>query len=119
MRLFSAALRALLEGDRAAALTAIDKLLPTTRTDPEGLYFLARYLARLGEIDRANDVLASAVFGGFTASRMMSWDPWLDALRATASFQAVQAQADARYAVAVKQFMRGGGEEILGPGSAA
>jgi hypothetical protein len=31
----------------------------------------------------------------------------------------VQAQAEARYAVAVEHYMRAGGEEILGPGSAA
>lgn len=119
MRLLSRALRTLLEGDRAASLACIDTLLVTTPSDPEARYFFARYLAHLGETDRANDVLASAVFGGFGASRVMAWDPWLDSLRPTASFRAVQAQADARHAVAVEQFMRAGGEEILGPGSAA
>ena len=116
MRQLSLALRALLEGDRAASLAAIDHLLLTTPADPEARYFFARYLARLGEIDRANDVLASAVFGGFIASRVMAWDPWLDSLRATASFQSVKAQADARYAVAVRAFLEAGGDEILGPG---
>ena len=64
-------------------------------------------------------MLASAVFGGFIASRVMAWDPWLDSLRSSASFQSVRAQADARYAVAVAQFVQAGGEAILGPGSAA
>jgi DNA-binding winged helix-turn-helix (wHTH) protein/tetratricopeptide (TPR) repeat protein len=118
MRLLSRALRLLLEGDRANSLACVDVLLRTTPSDPEARYFYARYLARLGETDRANDVLASAVFGGFCASRVMAWDPWLDTLRSTASFRAVQTQADARYAVAVEHYMRAGGEEILGPGSA-
>lgn len=116
MRQLSLALRSLLEGDRATSLTAIDGLLLTTPSDPEARYFFARYLARLGEIDRANDVLASAVFGGFIANRVMAWDPWLDGLRATASFQAVLAQAEARYAVAVRGFRDAGGEVVLGPG---
>jgi DNA-binding winged helix-turn-helix (wHTH) protein/tetratricopeptide (TPR) repeat protein len=116
MRQLSLALRTLLEGDRATSLKAIDGLLLTTPPDPEARYFFARYLAKLGEVDRANDVLASAVFSGFIASRVMAWDPWLDALRATASFQAVQAQAEARYAVAARGFLESGGEEVLGPG---
>jgi DNA-binding winged helix-turn-helix (wHTH) protein/tetratricopeptide (TPR) repeat protein len=119
MRLLSRALRTLLEGDRAASLAALDTLLVTTRNDPEARYFFARYLAQLGEVDRANDVLGSAVFGGFIASRVMAWDPWLDPLRSTASFRSVQKQADARYALAIEQFTLAGGEEILGPGSAA
>ena len=49
-------------------------------------------------------------------SRVMAWDPWLDNLRDTASFQAVKAQADARYAVAVSAFLDAGGEDVLGPG---
>jgi DNA-binding winged helix-turn-helix (wHTH) protein/tetratricopeptide (TPR) repeat protein len=116
MRQLSLALRALLEGDRAASLAAIDHLLLTTPADPEARYFFARYLAKLGEIDRGNDVLAAAVFGGFIASRVMAWDPWLDNLRATASFQSVKAQADARYAVAARAFLEAGGDEVLGPG---
>jgi DNA-binding winged helix-turn-helix (wHTH) protein/tetratricopeptide (TPR) repeat protein len=119
MRVLSRALRTLLEGDRAGSLPCVDALLLTTPSDPEARYFYARYLARLGETSRANDVLASAVFGGFVASRVMAWDPWLDTLRSTASFRAVQAQAEARYAVAVEQYMHAGGEEILGAGSAA
>jgi len=116
MRQLCLALRSLLEGDRATSIAAIDNLLLTTPSDPEARYFFARYLARLGEVDRANDVLASAVFGGFIANRVMAWDPWLDSLRTTPSFQAVQAQAKARYAVAVRSFREAGGEEILGAG---
>jgi TolB-like protein len=116
MRQLSLALRALLEGDRAKSLAAIDYVLLTTPADPEARYFMARYLARLGEIDRGNDVLAAAVFGGFIASRVMAWDPWLDNLRQTASFQSVKAQADARYAVAARAFLEAGGDEVLGPG---
>lgn len=119
MRQLSRALRTLLEGDRSASLASLDALILTTSQDPEARYFYARYLAKLGEVDRANDLLASAVFGGFIASRVMAWDPWLDTLRSTASFRSVQMQADARYAVAVEQFTRAGGKEVLGSDSAA
>jgi hypothetical protein len=49
----------------------------------------------------------------------MAWDPWLDPLRGSASFQAVQAQADARRLVALRSYIDAGGEETLGPVSAA
>jgi DNA-binding winged helix-turn-helix (wHTH) protein/tetratricopeptide (TPR) repeat protein len=119
MRQICVALRALLEGNREVSLAAVNELTLSTPPDPEARYFFARYLAKLGEIERGNDVLASAVFGGFTANRVMAWDPWLDPLRASASFRAVLAQADARYAVAVDRYQDAGGEEILGPGTAA
>ena len=59
---------------------------------------------------------AATSFGGFIASRVMAWDPWLDNLRLTASFQSVKAQADARHAVAARAFLEAGGDEVLGPG---
>ena len=119
MRQLSLTLRSALEGDRALTVATIDALLVNTTEDPEGRYFFARYLARVGEIDRANDILASAVFGGFIANRVMAWDPWLESLRPSAAFKSVQAQADARYAVAAEEFVRAGGETILGPGTAS
>ena len=116
MRQYTVALRTVLEGDRAAALAAIEPLLASPR-DPEGYYFVARYLAKSGEPDRANEALASAAAAGFNASRVMAWDPWLDSLRGSPGFAAVQAAADARYRAAVMAFQQAGGEEVLGPNS--
>lgn len=117
MRQYTVALRTVLEGDRAAALAAVEQLLASPARDPEGYYFVARYLAKIGEPDRANEALASAVAGGFNTSRAMAWDPWLDSVRGLPGFAAVQAAADARYRAAVMAFQQAGGEEVLGPNS--
>jgi DNA-binding winged helix-turn-helix (wHTH) protein/tetratricopeptide (TPR) repeat protein len=114
MRQFTMALRTVLEGDRAAALAAIEPLLAMPARDPEGYYFLARYLARIGERDRANGALVSALAGGFNIGRAMAWDPWLEALRDTPGFAAVKADADAGYRAAVAAFQGAGGESVLG-----
>jgi DNA-binding winged helix-turn-helix (wHTH) protein/tetratricopeptide (TPR) repeat protein len=114
MRQYTVALRTLLEGDRAAALAAVEPLLTNPTRDPEGYYFIARYLARLGDPARANDALASALAGGFNANRAMECDPWLDPLRGTPGFAAVKADAAAGYRVAVTAFKDAGGEDVLG-----
>ena len=114
MRRYTVALRTVLEGDRAAALAALEPLLTNPVRDPEGHYFIARYLAKIGEVDQANDALASALAGGFNISRAMTWDPWLDGLRGSPGFAAVQAEADARYSAAVTAFQQAGGEAVLG-----
>ena len=117
MRQYTMALRTVLEGDRAAALAAIEPLLANPTRDPEGYYFAARYLAKIGDRDRATAALASAVAGGFNTSRAMAWDPWLDSLRGSPGFIAVQAEADARYRAAVAAFQQAGGEQVLGFGA--
>jgi hypothetical protein len=114
MRQYTLALRTVLEGDRDAALAALDPLLANPTRDPEDSYFVARYLARLGEIDRANASLAAGIAAGFNARRAMECDPWLESLRGTAGFAAAQVDADARYGAAVAAFTDAGGEEVLG-----
>ncbi len=114
MRQYTLALRTVLEGDRAAALAAVGVLRDNPTRDPEGYYFVARYLARLGEIDAANDALASALAGGFNASRAMACDPWLDPLRGSPRFAGVKADADAGYRKARAAFEQAGGDEVLG-----
>jgi eukaryotic-like serine/threonine-protein kinase len=114
MRQYTLALRTVLEGDRDAALAALEPLIGNPTRDPEGSYFVARYLAKLGEIDRANAALAAAVAGGFNASRAIEWDPWLDALRASPGFAAVARVCIALHRGAVAAFQQVRGEEVLG-----
>ena len=118
MRHYSVALRALLEGDAGGCVAAIDELMARGPRDPEGYYFFARYLAKLGDIARANEMLASALVGGFNACRGMEWDPWLAPLRSSPRFAAISREATARYRRAVSAFTRAGGEDVLGAGTA-
>lgn len=113
MRQYTVALRTVLEGDRPAALAAVDVLSSNPARDPEGYYLIARYFARLGEIDRANAALQSALAGGFNISRAMAWDPWLDPLRGSLGFAVIRADADAGYRAALSAFQHAGGDGIL------
>jgi serine/threonine protein kinase/tetratricopeptide (TPR) repeat protein len=118
IRQYSVALRTLLEGDRQECLAAIDHLLTIDFPDPEGLYWLARYLSRLDD-PRAQETLDAAIDGGFNAVRMMRWDPWLERLRGTPSFDVTARKAGVQYRAAVSAFVDAGGTHVLGPASAA
>jgi DNA-binding winged helix-turn-helix (wHTH) protein/tetratricopeptide (TPR) repeat protein len=111
IRQFSIALRTLLEGDRAACLAAIDQILAADFADPEGLFFLARYLARLGEIERAQQALSDVVDQGFAVPSFMRTDPWLAPLRGTTAFERVLASAGRRHEEAAAAY-----REVAGPG---
>ena len=114
IRQFSVALRTLLEGDRQVCLEAIGHIQGADFGDAEGDYFLARYLAQLGEVDRAQQALAAAVDRGFAASSFMRSDPWLAPVRGTEAFERTAALADARHAEAAAAYREHHGPELLG-----
>jgi TolB-like protein/tetratricopeptide (TPR) repeat protein len=114
MRQFSVALRTLLEGDRAGCLAAIDHILQADFADPEGLFFLARYLARAGDVERAQRTLADAVEQGFAVPSFMAADPWLATLRGTPAFERVLASADRRHRAAAAAYQDVAGPELVG-----
>jgi tetratricopeptide (TPR) repeat protein len=114
IRQFSVALRALLEGDREGCLAAIDHIQQSDFADPEGPYFLARYLAKLGEHERAQQAIADVVDHGFVASTFMRTDPWTAALHGTAAFERTMARADARHREAAAAYADARGAELLG-----
>ena len=68
---FLAAARMLLEGQEVEALAVIHRLAATEVNDPEGWFHLARFFARLGEVDTAVSTLRRTIDGGYTAS--MRW----------------------------------------------
>ena len=80
IRPYLVSLRALLEGDYAASLAAVDAAaaLPV---DAEALYYLVRTFARLGEDARAAAGLDRVVTGGFWCHETFARDPWLGDLR--------------------------------------
>jgi len=117
IRQYSVALRTLLEGDRTGCLAAIEHLLAIDFPDPEGLYWVGRYLARLGDA-RAQGMVDAAIDAGFNVLRFISWDPWIDSLRGTPEFDAAIRKAATQHRAAVSAFTEAGGTQLLGRDSA-
>jgi DNA-binding winged helix-turn-helix (wHTH) protein/tetratricopeptide (TPR) repeat protein len=114
IRQFSVALRTLLEGDRVACLAAIGHIEHADYADPEGIFLLARYLARLGELPRAQAAIEASVEQGFMAGALLESDPWLSPLRGSPGFVRVVARAEARRQDALAAFVDAGGPELVG-----
>jgi eukaryotic-like serine/threonine-protein kinase len=112
VRPYVASLRTLLAGDRAGALAALD-LARQVRIDGEGLYYLARSYARLGERQRALSELETVVDRGFVCTPLFSSDPWLEPLRAEERFQRLFRRAAAAHRQGQAAFMDSGGEALL------
>jgi hypothetical protein len=81
--------------------------------DPEGLYFTARVLARVGEPEVSLDLLERVIENGFYCSSVMLRDPWMDAIRGRSRFAEVVRRADARTREAQEEFLRLNGDRLL------
>ena len=114
---FVVAQRAVLEGDRETALARIGPYLESAFHDPEGRYFIARSLARVGAMDVALDVLEQAVANGFTVPQTLERDPWFEQVRGTPRFAACLAKAHAGRAQALAAYQAAGGPALLGVAS--
>jgi DNA-binding winged helix-turn-helix (wHTH) protein/TolB-like protein len=113
MRDFMIAARALLEGNAAESLAAVDRLVTSDFRDPEGLFYLTRQLAHLKQIGPALDLFHRVVAGGFVCFPAMERDPWLDPLRKTPEFAKLLGQAEARHREAAAAFARMQGSVVL------
>jgi len=114
IRDFVVAVRKLLENDTDGSVEAIDRILASDFSDPEGLFYLARHLAHMNESGRALDLLERVVAGGFFCYPMMASDSWLTSLRRKAAFTKLLGQAEAAHREAVAAFAARDGERILG-----
>jgi hypothetical protein len=84
-------------------------------TDPESLYFVARFIASFGD-RRALPQLARALDQGFVVYRvLLRDDAWLDPLRSTADFQDLVARSREVYRDCLQAYVDAGGERLLGP----
>ncbi len=117
MRDFMDAAVTLLEGGEtldSKYVATIERSFLKHVTDPEGLYYALRHVARFGEIDIALRVMTRAVDGGFFCYPAFQSDRWLEPLRGHAAFEAAMAQAKERYRQAAAAFKAAGGERIVG-----
>jgi eukaryotic-like serine/threonine-protein kinase len=98
----------------AQELVLIERGFFTHVTDPEGLYYASRHLARFGETRIALREFARAIDTGFFCYPAFEADPWLDALRGRDEFEAALVRAKERHVQALSAFTAAGGERIVG-----
>lgn len=116
MREFVGATIALFEGRGldAEMLAHIDREFFHLVTDPEGLFFASRHLARMGEIEIALREIARTVDFGYFPYPAFRVDSWLDNLRGLDAFEAAMGRAQQSYHEAVRAFRAADGERIVG-----
>ncbi len=85
--------------------------------DPEGKYYSARSMARIGEIDLAISELEKAERGGFFCYPFFVRDPWVDPLRGDSRFVEILRRAEARMHDAQRAFDAHPGSRVLGVGA--
>ncbi|HEX4771068.1 MAG TPA: winged helix-turn-helix domain-containing protein [Bryobacteraceae bacterium] len=119
MRDFIMAARTMIEGDAASSIAAIERIVASEFSDPEGLFYLTRHLARLNQVDSALQLFERVVGGGFFCYPAIVNDPWLDSLRTQPQFVTLLGQAEEQHKLAQQEFSQLGGDRILGIGASA
>ncbi len=119
IRDFIMAARTMIEGDAAGSVAAIGRIVTSEFSDPEGLFYLTRHLARLNQVDSALELFERVVDGGFFCYPAMLSDPWLEPVRKKPRFARLLGRAEQQHQVAEKEFARLEGDRILGIGSRA
>jgi hypothetical protein len=119
LRDFLLAARMFLEGNKKESIAAIGRLTSSEFGDPEGLFYLARHLAHLGEQDAALALLDRIIGGGFFCLPVLERDPWLDPLRQTPAFTALLRRAEGLHRAAAEAFENLHGSQFLGLAAAA
>ncbi len=110
---FFTAVRAAAQGQRDETVAAIDRVAADFH-DPEGLFYLTRLGAHVGDIEGALALFDRVVAGGFYCFPSFARDSWLDGLRAHAAFRQVLNLAETRHREAVAAFRDAGGDRVLG-----
>src|SRR5262245_47012926 len=113
VRALVTAARCLLEGKAAESIAAVNHFVAEFR-DPEALYYSARHLAHLNEIDAAIDLFERVVAGGCFCFPTFARDPWLQSLRKKPAFSKTLRQAEVEHQRAASVFRERGGEKLLG-----
>ena len=113
MRAFVLAALYVIDPDEPRDLAPLRNLLDLFK-DPEGLYYVARTLAKLGDLEGAAIGMQRSVERGYLCYPTFASDPWLDPLRGGSDFEAAMERAQTGHEAALADFKAGGGEKILG-----
>ncbi len=114
-RLYVNGVRCLLEGTWTESLASIRSLAAgTMMRDPCGWYYAARAMAYLGDEEAALKYLGRSIAGGFFCFPWFARDPWLDSLRHRPEFRKLLSDAESRHRLAAAEFIRAGGDRLLG-----
>jgi hypothetical protein len=89
------------------------KLVEEGFRDPEGLFFAARALARVGASDEALALLEQVVHGYFVPE-VLEKDAWFAPLRTDPRMRALIEAARARHLAAAEAYRAAGGPQLLG-----
>jgi DNA-binding winged helix-turn-helix (wHTH) protein/tetratricopeptide (TPR) repeat protein len=119
LRDFIMAARTMIEGDTPGSVAAVGGIVASGFGDPEGLFYLARHLARLNVVDSSVDLFERVVGGGFVCHPAMLNDPWLESVRRNPRFAKLMERAEQQHQVAKREFARLDGDRILGIGARA
>lgn len=111
--LFTAA-RTLIEGDTAASVAAIGRLVASDFGDLEALFYASRHFAHLNEVNAALEVFERVVSGGFFCYPAIADDPWLDSVRKKPVFGKLVNHARKKHEDAAAAFAKLGGDKVLG-----
>jgi hypothetical protein len=106
--------RTLLEGKTDDSIAAALRIADSDFRDPEGLFYMARHLAHLEEIDGAIRLLRRVVEGGYCCYSAMADDPWLDSVRKRSEFRRILREAETRHRQAASTFTNARGDAVLG-----
>ena len=107
------AVRAAAQEQRDETVAAIDRCASGFH-DPEGLFYLTRLSAHVGDVEGALALFDRVVAGGFYCFPSFARDSWLDGLRTHAEFRRVLSLAEARHREATATLRDAGGERVLG-----
>ena len=110
---FVGSLRFLLQGRHAESVAATEFCVRNFQ-DPEAVFYMARQLVRLGETERALEVLADVLRQGYLFSSALIKDPWLGPLRSTPAGEDLLQRARGLERDAELAFIQMGGRELLG-----
>jgi hypothetical protein len=116
LRWFIEATVSLIEGRKEdpEVRAVVERAAARQVADPEGVYYAARNLARVGEHKLALTALDTAVTGGYFCYPAFVNDRWLEPLRLEPAFAEIMARAKERHEDATAAFKHAGGERIVG-----